>query len=153
MKNKKVKVKLVVGYRKYQVIEVDESEVEKIREINRMTWRELDKEKHRKENFEKNGMILTSLEAMQEECEVIADTSHIDPLEEIVEAETRKERYERLYSAIAQLNERQKKFVKLVYFEGKSQDEVAKLFGITKSSVSDAMQRIYATLKKYLQKN
>lgn len=152
MENKKVKVKLVVGYRKYQVIEVDESEVEKIREVNRMTWRELDKEKHRKANFEKNGMTLTSLEAMQEECEVIADTNYTDPLEEIIEEEDKKERYGRLYEAMKSLNERQKVFVKLIYFEGKSQDEVAELFGITKAAVSNAMQRIYATLKKILEK-
>ena len=148
MESKKVKVKLVIGFKKYQVIEVDESEVEKIREINRMTWRELDKEKHKKESLEKNGMTLTSLESMQEECEVIADTNYIDPLEEVVEEETRKEQYDRLYSAIAQLNERQREFVKLTYFEGKTQEEIANIYGITQQAVNCAMQKIYARLKK-----
>ena len=44
-----------------------------------------------------------------------------------------------LYQAIAQLTERQQEMVRMVYFEGMSQDEVAKHFGITKAAVSNAM--------------
>lgn len=51
MESKKVKVKLVVGYKQYRVIEVEESEVEKIREVNRMTWRELKQEMRKKESM------------------------------------------------------------------------------------------------------
>ena len=51
MESKKVKVKLVVGYKQYRVIEVEESEVEKIREVNRMTWRELKQEVRKKESM------------------------------------------------------------------------------------------------------
>ncbi len=149
MENKKVKVKLVTGFKKYKVIEVEEHEVEKIREVNRMTWREIDKEKRRKEKLAKNGIVITSLEALEEECETIADTSTIDPLSQLTKEEERKEKNERLYAAMEHLTERQKQFVKLIYFEDKSQDEVALQFGVSKSAISHAMERIYATLKKF----
>ena len=70
----------------------------------------------------------------------------------MIEAEEKQEKYAPLYQAIAQLTERQQEMVRMVYFEGMSQDEVAKHFGIAKSSVSEAMQRIYASLKRFLEK-
>lgn len=152
MKNKKVKVKLVVGYKQYRVIEVEESEVEKIREVNRMTWRELKQEIRKKESMAKANIVVDSIENIEEEFESIPDPNAINPMEEIIEAEEKQEKYAPLYQAIARLTERQQKMVKMVYFEGMSQDEVAKHFGITKASVSDAMQRIYASLKKFLEK-
>ena len=54
--------------------------------------------------------------------------------------------------ALKQLNERQQEMVQMVYFEDKTQDEVAEHYGISKQAVSNAMQRIYATLKKILEK-
>jgi RNA polymerase sigma factor (sigma-70 family) len=60
------------------------------------------------------------------------------------------EEAQRLHNAISQLTVRQQEMVRMVYFEGKTQDEVAEIYGIKKQSVSDAMQRIYATLKKIL---
>ena len=43
--------------------------------------------------------------------------------------------------------------VQMVFFEYKSKDEVAEHFGISKQAISNAMQRIYAALKKILEKN
>ena len=58
-----------------------------------------------------------------------------------------------LHNAIGQLTERQKEMVKMVYFEGKTQEEVAAYYGVGKQAVSNAMQRIYAALKRNLEKN
>lgn len=153
MENKKVKVKLVTGFKRYKVIEVEEHEVEKIRAVNRLTWAEIKREMRRKERFEKEGIVFTSLDEMEEECETIADTSTIDPLSQLAKEEERKEKNERLYAAMEHLTERQKQFVKLIYFEDKSQDEVALQFGVSKSAISHAMERIYATLKKFFEEN
>ena len=69
MESKKVKVKLVVGYKQYRVIEVEESEVEKIREVNRMTWRELKQEMRKKESMVKANIVVDSIEDIEEEFE------------------------------------------------------------------------------------
>ena len=58
-----------------------------------------------------------------------------------------------MHNAIGQLTERQKEMVKMVYFEGKTQEEVAAYYGVGKQAVSNAMQRIYAALKRNLEKN
>ena len=58
-----------------------------------------------------------------------------------------------LHKVIEQLTERQKEMVKMVYFEGKTQEEVAAYYGVGKQAVSNAMQRIYAALKRNLEKN
>ena len=152
MESKKVKVKLVVGYKQYRVIEVEESEVEKIREVNRMTWRELKQEMRKKESMVKANIVVDSIEDIEEEFESIPDPNAVNPIDEMIEAEEKQEKYAPLYQAIAQLTERQQEIVRMVYFEGMSQDEVAKHFGITKAAVSNAIQRIYTTLKKFLEK-
>ena len=65
--------------------------------------------------------------------------------------ETRQEQKEALHKAIKQLNPRQQEIVRLIYFEGKTQIEVANLYGVNKSAVSHSLERIYATLRKYLE--
>lgn len=79
-----------------------------------------------------------------------------DPSQDIeqmyIEQEEVQERNQKLYAAIKQLKPRQQEMVRMIYFEGMSQDEVARCFGIAKQSVSDAMRRIYASLKKFLEK-
>ena len=70
-----------------------------------------------------------------------------------IERETEKEEHTALHEAIKKLTPRQQEMVRMVYFEGKTQEEVAKHYEVDKSAISHAMQRIYASLKKYLQKN
>lgn len=113
MKNKKVKVKLVVGYKQYRVIEVEESEVEKIREVNRMTWRELKQEIRKKESMAKANIVVDSIEDIEEEFESIPDPNAVNPIDEMIEAEEKQEKYAPLYQAIAQLTERQQEMVRI----------------------------------------
>ena len=58
-----------------------------------------------------------------------------------------------LFEAIQQLTPRQKEMLHLVYFEDKTQDEVASYYGVSKSAISHAMERIYTAIKKYIEKN
>lgn len=64
-----------------------------------------------------------------------------------------KEEKEELYAAIAQLTPRQKELVEMIYFEGMSQDKVCEIYGVTKSAISHAMERVYVSLRKFLEKN
>lgn len=51
-----------------------------------------------------------------------------------------------LFEAIQQLTPRQKEMLHLVYFEDKTQDEVASYYGVSKSAISHAMERIYTAI-------
>lgn len=70
-----------------------------------------------------------------------------------IAAETDRERKEKLHNAIRQLTPRQQEIVRLIFFEGKTKTEVAKLYGVDKSAISHSLNRIFAMLKKYLGKN
>lgn len=89
-----------------------------------------------------------SLDRMKDEGVDIEDR-RLDIEQNYIDEEEKLE----LYAAIAKLTPRQKELVRLIYFEEKSQEEARKQLGIAKSSMAEAMQRIYATLRKFLEKN
>ena len=62
-------------------------------------------------------------------------------------------KYDDLHIAISMLTDRQKEFIRLKFYENKSQEEIARMYGISKQSVCDSMRRIYASLKKHLCEN
>ncbi len=94
---------------------------------------------------------VTSLDRLVD-CEVEIEDKESDIEADYIERETTNEEYAELYKAIKQLTPRQQEIVRLVYFESKTQEEVATKYGVDKSAVSHAMQRIYTTLKKILTK-
>ena len=94
---------------------------------------------------------VTSLDRLVD-CEVEIEDKNSDFEADYIEQETTKEEYAELHKAIRQLTPRQQEMVKLVYFEGKTQEEVAKHYGVTKQAISNAMQRIYSSLKKFMEK-
>jgi RNA polymerase sigma factor (sigma-70 family) len=149
---KKVKVKYYTDVKHYTIIEVYEDEVEGVRRANRITWKEDHSQRQKREYLNKKGIAVCSLEEIDSDGSWIEDGRQ-NAEQRMVEEETRREEHEKLHKAILQLTERQQELIKLIYFQGLSQDDVAKKFGITKASVSDAMQRIYATLKKIMTKN
>lgn len=55
---------------------------------------------------------------------------------------------ENLQAAIKQLTTRQQEILRLMYIEGRTQKEIADFYGITQSSLSHAMDRIYASLQR-----
>ena len=94
---------------------------------------------------------ITSLDGLVD-CEVEIEDKSSDPETDYIERETTEGEYAKLQRAISRLTPRQQRLVQLVYFEGRSREEVCELYGITKSAVSHAMERIYKALKKYLEK-
>lgn len=57
-----------------------------------------------------------------------------------------------LYDAISKLTLRQQKLIDLIYFDGKTEQEVADYYGCSQQAIHRAKQRIEATLKKFLTK-
>lgn len=95
---------------------------------------------------------VTSLDRLVD-CEVEIEDKNSDIEAAYIERETTKEEYAELHKVIKRLTPRQQQIVQMVYFEDKTQEEVAEHFGASKQTISNAMQRIYATLKKFLEKN
>lgn len=56
-------------------------------------------------------------------------------------------------AAISKLTERQRLVVRCIYFEGKSQKELAEELGVTPASVSSALRAALRKLRKLLQEN
>ena len=95
---------------------------------------------------------LLSLDKLLEKGVEIAD-KHLTPEEQFIEKESRTSLQEQVHKAISQLTPRQQEIVRMIYFEGMSQEEVRVYYGIAKSSMSEAMQRIFASLKKFFEEN
>lgn len=57
---------------------------------------------------------------------------------------------ENLKQALLSLNERERKIVKMIYFEDKKQTEVAEYFKVSKSAINQQLNRIIKKIKKFL---
>lgn len=57
---------------------------------------------------------------------------------------------ENLKQALLSLNERERKIVKMIYFEDKKQTEVAEYFKVSKSAINQQLNRILKKIKKFL---
>lgn len=95
---------------------------------------------------------VTSLDKLVD-CEVEIEDRQSDVEANYIEQETIKEEYANLHAAIATLMPRQQEIVRLIYFEGKTQEEVRLHLGIAKSTMTEAVQRIHNALRKFLEKN
>lgn len=84
--------------------------------------------------------------------EVEIEDKDLDFEADYIEQETTKEEYAELHKAIRQLTPRQQEIVKMIYFEGKTQKEVAKVLGITQGAVSLALAKSIAQLKFLIKK-
>ena len=93
----------------------------------------------------------TSLDLL---CEAGFDAPSLVDIEtDLIECEERMEQSARVQEAIRQLNERQQYIVREIYFNGRTQAEVSRALGIDKTSISKAVARALASLKKILKKN
>ncbi len=95
---------------------------------------------------QKPGVNGLSLDTFKEQGLEIADTQ-FDPETELIEQQEK----EALHKAIATLTLRQQEIVRLIYFEGCSQEEVRQKIGVAKSTMSELLDYIRRCLKKYLQ--
>lgn len=133
---------------KVETLEVESEEQE-------VLVKELNRDFERMEKADKTYRArCSSLDYMRENGSFeIIDEKQQSPEERLMEEESQRETKAQIHRAIGKLTPRQQEMVRMVYFEEKSQDEVARYYGITKQSVSDAMRRIYATMRKILEKN
>ena len=144
-----MKKKVYYKLNRYQVtkVEVETAEQEQaVKMLNRDTDRFAKSEDTYRERY-------ASLDEMYEESGFEPADDSPTPEEQFLENEKNEAIKKQVHKALRQLNPRQQAMVQMVFFEDKSQDEVAEYFGISKQAVSNAMQRIYAALKKTLEKN
>ncbi len=88
-----------------------------------------------------------SLDRMNDEG-VDMEDRRLDVEQNYIAEEDKKE----LYAAIAQLTPRQKELVQLIYFEGKTQEQVAEILGVAQATISVTLERAIANLKKIIRK-
>ena len=142
-----MKKKVYYKLNRYKVAKVETAEQEQaVKMLNRDTDRFAKSEYTYRERY-------ASLDEMYEESGFEPADDIPTPEEQFIESERQAEIKKQVHKAIRQLKPRQQVMVQMVFFEDKSQDEVAEHFGINKQAVSNAMQRIYAALKKFLEKN
>ncbi|WP_297236104.1 sigma-70 family RNA polymerase sigma factor [uncultured Flavonifractor sp.] len=67
-----------------------------------------------------------------------------------IEEENIQEERIKLYKAIRQLTPRQQEVVRLVYFQDKTQEEVAEILGVAQSTISVTLERAIENLKKMI---
>lgn len=144
-----MKKKVYYKLNRYQVTEV-EVETEKQEQAVKMLNRDTDRFAKSEDTYRER---CDSLDEMCEKKRYEPESDIPTPEELYIESERQTEIKKEVHNAIRQLNPRQQDMVQMIFFEGKSQDYVAAHFGISKSAVSHAMERIFATLKKFLEKN
>lgn len=96
----------------------------------------------------KGDISVTSIEGLSEKGFEIEDETQ-DFVSALIESEEHSEEFVKLHAAIEQLSERDRQVVQLYYFEGKTQQEIAVILGIAKSTMSELLPRILLRLKKY----
>lgn len=97
----------------------------------------------------KDNVSVSSVEGLSEKGFDIEDTSQNIEADLIAKEESAEE-LSKLHAAIEQLPERDRRVIQLYYFEGKTQQEIAVILGIAKSSMSELLPRILLRLKKFL---
>lgn len=97
----------------------------------------------------KDSISVTSIEGLSEKGFEIEDETQ-DFVAALIENEEYSEELSKLHAAIEQLSERDRRVVQLYYFEGKTQQEIAAILGIAKSTMSELLPRILLRLKNFL---
>lgn len=143
-----MKKKVYYKLNRYQVTEV-EVETEKQEQAVKMLNRDTDRFAKSEDTYRER---CNSLDEMCEEkgYELASDT--LSPEEQMIHDSEQNELKELIQKAIKKLKPRQREMVFMIFFEEKTQAEVAEYYGITESAVSQSMDRIYASLRKILKK-
>ena len=146
----KIKAFYKIGPRKAIPLMVTEQKAQVIKELNR----DFDRQYKADITYHKRTISMDSLMADDLDFDLYKLNNSKDTLEnQIIERLDNGMLISKLYEIMDKnLNQRQKKLVKMIYFEGQTQTSVAKYFGVSRSAISEAMARIYAKLKKFLLK-
>lgn len=97
----------------------------------------------------KDNVSVTSIEGLSEKGFEIEDETQ-DFVSALIESEEHLEELSRLHAAIEQLSERDRRIVRLYYFEGKTHQEIADILGISRQAVQKQSVKILARLKNFL---
>lgn len=140
----KKKVLYQITRTRYEMVEVETEEQEElIKELNRDFEREDKREKTARARC-------VSLDYMFE-SEGFEPADNTPSGEEAYIEKADKELFNaRLHKAIDSLTKRQKEIVVKVYFENKTQAEIARELGVSEAIISKTMKRALGNLKKYL---
>ena len=87
-----------------------------------------------------------SLDEFKEDGVEILDRN-VDLEMAYIEKEEWTSNQERLHKAISQLTPRQQEMVQMIYYEGKTEQEIADKYGITQQAVHNALKKILSRLK------
>ncbi len=96
----------------------------------------------------KEKISVTSIEALSEKGFELEDGTK-DFESALIESEEQSEELTKLHAAIAQLSERDRQIIQLYYFDGKTQQEIAALFGISQQALQKSLVRISIRLKNF----
>lgn len=106
--------------------------------------------KQRKRDYRaKEKISVTSIEVLSEKGFELEDASQ-DFVTDLIEYEEHSEELSKLHAAIEQLSERDSRIVQLYFFDGKTQQEIADIFVITRQAVQKQLTKILARLKNFL---
>lgn len=146
----KIKAFYKIGRRKAIPLMVTEQEAQVIKELNRDFDRQYkaDITYHKRTISMDKLMLDESMDLENKDLNKLSNTTSFE--EQVIEKLDNEDFYPKLYKAIDEhLTPRQKKLLQLIIFEQKPQVEIAHEFGVSDSAISQAMSRIYATLKKF----
>lgn len=96
----------------------------------------------------KEKISVTSIEVLSEKGFELEDGTQ-DFESALIESEEQSEELTKLHAAIAQLSERDRQIIQLYYFDGKTQQEIAALFGISQQALQKSLVRISIRLKNF----
>lgn len=108
-----------------------------------------DEKQRKREERAKDKISITSIEGLSEKGFEIEDDSQ-NFVSDLIEREEQSEELTKLHAAIEQLSERDRQVIRLYYFEGKTQQEIADVLGMAKSTMSELLPRILLRLKNFL---
>ncbi len=91
---------------------------------------------------------VTSLDKLVD-CEVEIEDRESDLEANYIERETQEEEYANLHAAIATLTRKEQRLINLIYFEGKTIDEVGAILGVSHQAISKAKKKIIEKIRKF----
>ena len=83
------------------------------------------------------------------DCEVEIEDRESDLEANYIEREMQEEEYANLHAAIATLTRKEQRLINLIYFEGKTIDEVGAIFGVSHQAISKAKKKIIEKIRKF----
>lgn len=96
----------------------------------------------------KDSISITSIEGLSEKGFEIEDETQ-DFVSALIENEEQSEELTKLHAAIEQLSERDRQVIRLYYFEGKTQQEIAEILGVSQPAVYKRLLKVLEQLKDF----